>query len=411
MVTMLQTLRVVGAMVIGLAVAGSIAEGAEPKPADTLDVLKREQEAAWAELDEGRKPGTTEAEKQRAVDRYYERVSALGRRALALAAKDPAAPQSVEAVLWAHSATTEDDTKLADDIYEWMEKHSLDSDAILPACRLAWLGAIKSARAETFLRAAVDGSKNSKVRALCCYSLARYQEILFELARDLRDPVRGPILRRNLERLGPSVNRRLEALDAARLEGDARAFYARTIREFGELQPMGKDYAPLGEQARGRLFQMDHLSIGRPVPEAEGEDIDGRPMKLSDFRGKVVVISFWATWCGPCMGLVPKEKALVEKMKGRPFALVGVNGDDDRAKVKEVSAREGITWRSFWNGGRLEGIPVKWGVSGWPTIYIVDANGLIRDDGLVYIDELFRGNHPDKLIETLVSEAEAASKR
>src|SRR5262249_43343478 len=127
----------------------------------------------------------------------------------------------------------------------------------------------------------------------------------------------------------------------------------------------------------------------------------------------VVLVSFWATWCGPCMGLVPHEKALVEKMKGRPFALVGVNGDDDREKAKSISAREGIRWRSFWNGGPARGIPTQWGVGGWPAVYVIDADGVIRDNGLAYFHDVYRSQTPDKTIEALVTEAEqeTASKR
>ena len=125
----------------------------------------------------------------------------------------------------------------------------------------------------------------------------------------------------------------------------------------------------------------------------------------------MVVISFWATWCGPCMRLVPHDKALVEKMKGRPFVLVGVNGDDDRERAKAVSAKEGINWRSFWSGSARQGIPLEWGVSSWPTIFVIDGNGVIRDNGLVFRHEVDRSATPNKMIETLVEEAEASSKR
>jgi len=139
-------------------------------------------------------------------------------------------------------------------------------------------------------------------------------------------------------------------------------------------------------------------------------------MKLSDYRGKVVVVSFWATWCIPCMEQVPHEKALVERMKGRPFVLIGVNGDNDREKAKAVSAREGVNWRSFWPGGAKRGTPLEWGVSLWPTVYVIDANGVIRDDGLVYFKEIYGrktpdNKTPDKMIESLVAEVEKATKR
>ena len=141
------------------------------------------------------------------------------------------------------------------------------------------------------------------------------------------------------------------------------------------------------------------------MPETDGEDLDGKRMNLSEFRGKVVVISFWASWCGPCMGMVPDEKALVERMKGRPFVLIGVNGDDDRAKAKAVAVKEGMNWRSFWDGGRLEGISVKWGVSVWPTVYLIDDRGRIRDESTA-----LRGHDLDQAVEALVAEAEAMKK-
>jgi hypothetical protein len=104
------------------------------------------------------------------------------------------------------------------------------------------------------------------------------------------------------------------------------------------------------------------------------------------------------------MGMVPDERALVSRMKGRPFVLLGVNGDDDLAKAKEVSAKEGITWRSFWNGGPHGPISLKWGVSGWPTVYLIDAHGIIRHDTM-------RGPTLDKAVEALVAEAEASEKK
>src|SRR3954463_5292963 len=205
---------------------------------------------------------------------------------------------------------------------------------------------------EAFLRVAMERSPNPKVRALSCFSLGRRQQELADLVGNINDPIWGKMLVKNL---GPATIERLRAIDPAPLEREAEALYERTLREFADLRPMGNDFPPLGEQAEGALFRLRNLAIGRVAPELEAEDLDGKPMKLSEARGKVVVISFWATWCGPCMGMVPDERALVGRMKGRPFVLVGVNGDDDRDRAKAVSAKEGINWRSFWDGGRQEG--------------------------------------------------------
>ena len=397
---------------LAVLVSPSFCAAADEKPEETLASLKKEEEGAREELESRRKSGTTDAEQKKALDRYYETAADLGRRAVAVVKKRPDAPDAAETLNWARKVGTERNAELAGVVYDLVAEHYLDSDAILPLCRLAWGDAVKSPQVETCLRAAVERSKNPKVRALCCFSLGRCYQELASAARDLNDPVRREIQEEILDtRFGPVVIRRLRSLDPEKLTREADACFDRTIKEFGDQRPMGTFFPPLGEQAEGMLFLLHHLGIGCTAPEIEGEDIDGKPMKLSDYRGKVIMVSFWATWCIPCRQLVPHEKALVESMKGRPFVLIGVNGDNDREQAKTFSAKEGVNWRSFWPGGAKRGIPLEWGVSSWPTVYVIDANGVIRDDGLVYFDEIYGLKRPDKMIESLVAEVEKATKR
>lgn len=125
--------------------------------------------------------------------------------------------------------------------------------------------------------------------------------------------------------------------------------------------------------------QQEGLSVGELAPEIEGEDIDGNPMKLSDFRGKVVLIDFWGEWCPHCVNLIPHARELAEKMKDKPFVLLGVNSDRDRERVKQFVKERNVTWRSWWNGGSPAGpISAKYGVQGWPTLYLIDDQGIIR---------------------------------
>ncbi len=83
----------------------------------------------------------------------------------------------------------------------------------------------------------------------------------------------------------------------------------------------------LGQAAEARLDDWHNLSVGKSAPEIKGVDVYGKPLALSNYRGKVVALVFWGTWCGPCMPEIPREKALLERMKGRPFALLGVDAD------------------------------------------------------------------------------------
>ena len=77
--------------------------------------------------------------------------------------------------------------------------------------------------------------------------------------------------------------------------------------------------------------------------------------------------------------MYPHERSLVRRLANRPFALIGVNSDRDRTELKKVLLTERITWRSFWNGGSTAGpISSRWRVHSWPTIYILDGDGVIR---------------------------------
>jgi hypothetical protein len=98
--------------------------------------------------------------------------------------------------------------------------------------------------------------------------------------------------------------------------------------------------------------------------------------------------------------MYPHERSLVKKYQDRPFTIIGVNSDRDREKLKTRIKEENITWRSFYAGSTGGAIPTKWNVSGWPTIYVIDAKGIIRAKNV-------RGAKLDEWIEKLVKEAEA----
>lgn len=172
-------------------------------------------------------------------------------------------------------------------------------------------------------------------------------------------------------------NSKSVADEAERQLEDVVANYA----DCRDLRPRGNKEQPLLKtEAEKELHELLHLSLGKVAPEIEAESIDGKKFKLSDSRGKITVLSFWASWCGPCMRLVPVERALTERMKGKPFTMIGVNGDSILPDAKRAVAHEKMTWPSFWNGKDGSNGPISsaWNVSGWPTVYVIDAAGIIR---------------------------------
>jgi hypothetical protein len=96
--------------------------------------------------------------------------------------------------------------------------------------------------------------------------------------------------------------------------------------------------------------------------------------------------------------MYPHERSLVAKLQGKPFVLLGVNSDTDREKLQEVLKKEMITWRSFWDGGKVGGpIATRWNVETWPTVYLLDQRGIIRAKRL-------QGTALEKKVEQLLQE-------
>lgn len=103
--------------------------------------------------------------------------------------------------------------------------------------------------------------------------------------------------------------------------------------------------------------------------------------------------------------MYPHERSLVKRLEGKPFALIGINSDQDREQLKKVMEEEQITWRSFWDGGSTQGpIATRWNVTGWPTIFVLDHKGVIR-----YRD--VREGALDKAVDALLEEAESGSRQ
>jgi len=117
-------------------------------------------------------------------------------------------------------------------------------------------------------------------------------------------------------------------------------------------------------------------NVNFPAPEIEGTDANGKRFRLSDYKGKVVLLDFWASWCGYCMKLVPHEKALVKSLEGKPFVMLGVSADDTPEELKEAEQKHQLPWRSWWDKGNS--IQRRWGVEGLPTLFVIDPKGVVR---------------------------------
>jgi serine/threonine-protein kinase len=228
---------------------------------------------------------------------------------------------------------------------------------------------------EELLRAALQKHSRPEVRGLAGYALGL---ALAKQADEIRSNNSGK---------------------AADLANQAEKQIEQVVAEYASV-PYGQN--TLGVIGREKLYELRHLAIGRPAAEIEGEDIAGKRFKLSGLRGKVVVLDFWVNWCGYCRQMYPQERRMVEEFKSRPFALVGVNCDDDKTELMREIQRQSISWRSWWDGGPAGSrIAKEWQVHSFPTVYILDHKGVIRYKNL-------RGPELEKAVNELVEECEAS---
>ena len=126
------------------------------------------------------------------------------------------------------------------------------------------------------------------------------------------------------------------------------------------------------------------VQVGAAAPDFTLKDVNGAPVKLADYKGKVVLLNFWATWCGPCKLEIPWFMEFEQKYKDRDFAVLGVSFDDDGWKsVKPYLTEHKINYRVMIGSeelGQLYG-----NVDALPTSFIIDRQGRIaaRHEGLV----------------------------
>jgi peroxiredoxin len=256
--------------------------------------------------------------------------------------------------------------------------------------------------AESLLRAVLETNPNRVDRGLACHTLAKYLKLQARMVRRIRENP-AQIERYVHERHKASTERFVEQADPEALDKESERMLERIVAEFADVEDT-YDHRPIGMIAEGELFAMRNLSPGKVAPEVSGKDHEGKPFALSDYRGKVVVLTFSGDWCGPCVGMYPQERALVAKLKDQPFAMVSVSTDATVEALKKSIAGGEITWRCWYDGGITGPITTRWGILSFPSIFVLDKAGVIRFKDL-------RGDDLDKAVAMLLDEASAGKPR
>ncbi|MFH1746963.1 MAG: TlpA disulfide reductase family protein [Planctomycetota bacterium] len=121
------------------------------------------------------------------------------------------------------------------------------------------------------------------------------------------------------------------------------------------------------------------LKVGDAAPDFEVKALDGRTLRLKDFRGKYVLLDFWATWCGPCLAKMPMLKALHKKFgEDERFVFIGLSLDSSKRDLKEYLARQELKWVQAWLGeSKKTPVPGAYGVRGIPAMFLIGPDGKI----------------------------------
>lgn len=266
--------------------------GGGPDPIRSIDDA---YQAAVRRLSEAR----PEAEEPAASAEFRATRDTLVGRALGLAREHRGEPLAVDAWTWVvRNGRGNSEPRLR--TLETLHDEYLGSDRLAEVCRWAPNSVGReSLAAERLLRAAIERNPNPEVRGRATFGLAELLEGRADLLRDAANLT--PAFR---DAIGAATLRDLAARPVDDLTGEAEALYRRVARDHPTL-PHGRTGAGLGAVAEGRAYRLRNLAVGRPAPEIEGVDVDGKPLRLSDHRGEVVVLTFSGIWCPSCHALYP----------------------------------------------------------------------------------------------------------
>jgi thiol-disulfide isomerase/thioredoxin len=351
-------------------------------------------------------------------------IEDFARRFLALARKHLDDPAAFDALAWVvlFGFTTPEAEEAAD----LLSGRHPDDPRLWPLCQELTRTPMSPARGR-LLRTVLEAGPDRKARGRACYLLAQFLQEEAGFVRLLRTPGLKPWQAQFLtdRKLATSFRN----LDPDALSREAETLLKRVSSEFADVRPVTltpsptldgdarraygrealieQDKGTLGELARADLDELRRLDVGRVAPEIEAQDAAGVSFKLSDYRGKVVVLTFSGDWCGPCQAMYPHLRELTARHKGRPFALLSVNTDETRDQLRESIRSGRITWRCWWEpAGPNGGIPALWHVRGWPTVYILDHEGTIRLKFTGLLTGPVEGQPPiDQVIEALLTKA------
>ena len=288
----------------------------------------------------------TPAERNGVITEAKELATLTAGKAVAVAEEDPKDPVALDAAVLALRSLGQVGAEgpEADKAVKVITDHHIDSpkvkDVVFMAGRMGATG-------QKLLEAASTKAADKGVKGTALYLMGTS---LAEQADDAAD-----------EKAAADLSARaVKALEAA-------AAVAPEVR-------VGRE--TIAESVKTEVAAIKTLGVGKPAPDVESLGLDEKKAKLSDFKGKVVLLDIWATWCGPCRAMIPHERELVEKLKDKPFVLLSVSADDELATLKNFLEKEKMPWVHWWDGADQK-VLKAYRVKAFPTMYLIGADGKV----------------------------------
>jgi thiol-disulfide isomerase/thioredoxin len=129
-----------------------------------------------------------------------------------------------------------------------------------------------------------------------------------------------------------------------------------------------------------RYIVRPELARARMAPPFSVTTLDGKQISMDDLQGKVVLLDFWATWCGPCREALPHMRDIAKKFQGQPLVILSVSLDNDEQKWKEFVAQNEMTWLQYRDGGFTGSIAKMFSVTAIPHTFTIDSDGVLQDE-------------------------------
>jgi hypothetical protein len=276
-----------------LSVVAAVANG-QDKPATPAEQYKK----LLKEFNTASSSGVplTDAERLRFIGRAYKHRYALAAKFLALAEKYPNDPIALDALMqavwqvngtpWSVELVGQDTARAR--AFELIQRDHLRSEKLGPLCQRVSYGYCKEY--ETFLRAVLVKNPHKNVEATACLSLGQFLNNRLQRLDLCKEQ---PQLAKEFAGLyGKEYLAALRRQDRDKVVKEIRAVFKQAAEKYGDVKLPGGD--TVAERAKGALFEILNLSIGQQAPDIIGEDQDGKRFKLSDYRGKVVLLDFWS---------------------------------------------------------------------------------------------------------------------